>query len=334
MQTIAPPRDAVTAPIHRAATPIAELAATSHEQKPSEAGEPHDHDSGLGEDGAAGDGIAPAPGASAWSVAEDRATRLIERRTGRTLADHIQAAMRVRPGTQMLAIGAGAGIAAVEQLRYAPDAALVCVDSNDEWLQPGRLRTRELAVNARFAALDLDTLELERRAFDVIFCHATLYRVIELERMADQILRGLRPGGSFIIVDVVTCDGHAMREATREIAQAIWKTLPAKFRLNHTAHGVPLIDDVIWQPKPIPSGARVAHPLDILPAIERRFSTERFVPYFSLSRRFFDSMYGPNYDMAAPLDRAIFDWIWQLDLHYSATKRLDPETFFGIYRAL
>ena len=27
-----------------------------------------------------------------------------------------------------------------------------------------------------------------------------------------------------------------------------------------------------------------------------------------------------------------FDWIWQLDLHYLAIKRLRPETFFGIYR--
>jgi hypothetical protein len=34
-----------------------------------------------------------------------------------------------------------------------------------------------------------------------------------------------------------------------------------------------------------------------------------------------------------PLDRAIFNWIWQLDMHYLAIGRLRPETFFGVYRA-
>jgi len=290
-------------------------------------------DAGLfGDDDNDGEEFPVAAPASAWSEAENRASALIRRLTGKTLSDHLLAALSARPGVQMLALGAGAGGVAVELLPHAPDAGLACIDSNAEWLQPGRQRARELAVDARFAAVDLDTIELEPRAFDLICCHAALYRVIELERMADQIQRALRPGGSFVVVDVVTRNGHAMWGETREVVQAIWKTLPAKFRLNHTAYTVPLIDDVIWEPDPLPSGVKTARPEDILPVIERRFSTEHFIPYYSLCRRFFDSMYGPNYDMAAPLDRAIFNWIWQLDRHYIEAKRLRPETFFAIYR--
>ena len=70
----------------------------------------------------------------------------------------------------------------------------------------------------------------------------------------------------------------------------------------------------------------------ILPAIAERFEALHYVPYFSLSRRFFDTMYGPSYDLTAPLDRAVFDWIWEMDVHHLATEKLRPETFFGMYR--
>ena len=43
-------------------------------------------------------------------------------------------------------------------------------------------------------------------------------------------------------------------------------------------------------------------------------------------------MYGPNYELDKPLDKAIFDWIWALDRHYIESGALPPETFFGIYR--
>jgi ubiquinone/menaquinone biosynthesis C-methylase UbiE len=275
----------------------------------------------------------PALGASVWAEAEHRASELIRTATGKSLPDHLRAALSAGPGTQMLAIGASGGALALDLLRDAPEAALVCIDANAEWLRPWNERARGLKLNAQFVAVDLDSIELEPRAFDAIVCHAVLYRTVELERVADQIRRALRPGGSVIIVDVVTRNGHAMWGETREVVRPIWKTLPAKYRLNHTAYTVPLIDDVIWEPDPIPSGVKFARPEDVLPVIEERFSAEHFVPYFSLCRRFFDSMYGPNYDLGMPLDRAIFNWIWQLDMHYLAIGRLRPETFFGVYRA-
>jgi hypothetical protein len=70
---------------------------------------------------------------------------------------------------------------------------------------------------------------------------------------------------------------------------------------------------------------------DILPVLRGRFSERAFVPYLSFCRRFFNSMYGPNYDLSRPLDRAILDWIWRLDHDAIARGALPPESFFGIY---
>jgi hypothetical protein len=70
---------------------------------------------------------------------------------------------------------------------------------------------------------------------------------------------------------------------------------------------------------------------DIIPVLSKNFRMHRFVPYFSISRRLLDTMYGPNYVPGRPLDDALIDWIWQLDRHYLETEQLKPETFFGIY---
>ncbi len=292
------------------------------------------------------DGAAPAAtawAATAWSEAETRAAAMIRSKTGDDLAGHLRDRLRSRPGTRppgaaaegrMLALGANAGAFAIEFARQVPGAAMVCLDNSPERLRLGRQIAAELALDLRFVEADPATAEFDRGSFDLVFCHALLHQIIELEPLMDRIARALRPDGRFVAVDLVTRNSYRMRPETRDIVRAIWPTLPARFRLNHTAYAAPLIDDRIWEPDIPPNAEPDAAPAEILPVIERRFATEFFVPYFSLSRRFFDTMYGPNYDLAAPLDQAVFNWVWQLDVHYLETKRLRPEAFFGMYRAV
>jgi ubiquinone/menaquinone biosynthesis C-methylase UbiE len=272
----------------------------------------------------------PVPGA--WVEIETRASDLIRQSTGNDLVGHLSERLCAHPGTRMLSLGSGPGGIEIVVARNAPEAEVVCMDINPELLQLGRRRAADLALNVQFAESDLNTVALPPGAFDLVFCHAALHHVIELEALADQIKRTLRPDGVFVTVDVVTRNGYLMWPETREIVRAIWKTLPGKFRLNHTSYTAPLIDDEIWEADTSLSGMECARSQDILPVIGRQFTAEYFVPYFSLSRRFFDTMYGPNYDLTAPLDASVLNWIWQLDVYHLATKRLRPETFFGIYR--
>jgi SAM-dependent methyltransferase len=272
------------------------------------------------------------PVPSAWVEVETRSAALIRQLTGNDLVGHVAERLRDRPGARMLSLGSGPGGVELILASQAPEAAIVCMDVNPDLLQLGRQRAKDEKLNLEFVEADLNRVELPPAEFDMAFCHAALHHVIELDRLMDQVGRTLRPGGVFITVDVVTRNGYLMWPETKEIVEAIWKTLPPKFRLNHSGYATPLLDDEIWEADTSLNSMECVRSEDILPAIDRRFVTEQFVPYFSISRRFFDSMYGPNYDLAMPLDKAIFDWIWELDLHYLATKRLRPETFFGIYR--
>jgi hypothetical protein len=43
-------------------------------------------------------------------------------------------------------------------------------------------------------------------------------------------------------------------------------------------------------------------------------------------------MFGPNFDLSKPFDRAIVDFIWHLDCELIASRAVRPETAFLVLR--
>jgi SAM-dependent methyltransferase len=268
-----------------------------------------------------------------WTELEARVAAMVRQLTGDDVYGHVTRRLKDRPGARMLSLGSGPGGREIELAGRIGAAAVVCADINPELLALGRQRAEERRLNLSFVEADLNTIELPAGEFDVVFCYASLHHVIELERLAEQIRRTFRPGATLVTVDVVSRNFFQMWPETREVVRALWRGLPDQFRLNHTAYAEPALDRDIWEPDGRAAGMECVRSEDILPVLEQHFSVQEFVPYFALCRRFFDTMYGPNYDLGRPLDRSIVDWVWQLDLHYVETLRLRPETFFGIYAA-
>ena len=126
-------------------------------------------------------------------------------------------------------------------------------------------------------------------------------------------------------------DNSLMWPETAKTVRPLFRMLPERFRLNHTGYAEPRVDDELWEADTSEHGMECIRSEDILPVFERAFTVEQYVPYFSISRRFLDTMYGPNYDLTAPLDRVMLNSIWKLDRHYLESGRLRPETFFGVY---
>jgi SAM-dependent methyltransferase len=250
-----------------------------------------------------------------WQEAERRAAMLIHEKTGDFLNGHIAKRLSQGPEMRLLSI-----------------AKIVCMDLNAELLGLGRERAQQLGLNMEFAATDLNVAELPENEFDFVYCAAALHHVIELERLAEQIRRTLRPEGEFLTVDVITQSGYLMWPETRAAVHAIWQTLPAKLRVNHTRVPKGQVDEEVWEPDTSEHGMECVRSGDILSVLRQAFEVRYFVPYFSISRRLVDTMYGPNYDLSSALDFAVFNWIWALDRHYLDSGQLKPETFFGIYR--
>jgi ubiquinone/menaquinone biosynthesis C-methylase UbiE len=267
-----------------------------------------------------------------WGEAERAARELIIAATGDDLAGNVISRLNARPGMRLLSLGCGPGGLELHYAEAAPSAEIVAVDINPGLLEKGRERARERDLRVTFEAGDLNTIDLPEAEFDVVFCHAALHHVLELERLAEQMKRALRPGGSLITIDVISRNGYLMWPESREVVRGIFRTLPERFRLNHTGYSEPKVDDEIWVADTSAHGMECARSEDILPVLNAVFTTKHFVPYFSISRRFVDTMYGPNYDVQnRALDRALFNWIWELDRFYIESGTLKPETFFGVY---
>ena len=203
---------------------------------------------------------------------------------------------------------------------------------NPSLVQLGQQRADEERLNITFASADLNVINLPEREYQVVLCHASLHHVLELEHVIHQIEQSLRDQGELIIVDVSTPNGYLMHPETREIVRNLFRMLPPRFRINQTGYAAPRVDEEIWEMDTSQVSMECIRSEDIIPMLAETFHVRHFVPYFSLCRRFFDTMYGPNYDLGRPLDAAILNFLWQLDVHYLAVKRLEPETFFGIYQ--
>jgi hypothetical protein len=134
-------------------------------------------------------------------------------------------------------------------------------------------------------------------------------------------------------MDIITPSGYQMRPETRKLAQAIFATLPERLRVNHRAYSKPRADVELWAQDTRDAGMECIRSGDIVPLLRANFREVHYVALHALARRFFDLMYGPNYDLARPLDQAIFNWIWELDCDALDSGRLEPESFFGVYEA-
>ncbi|MFB3825257.1 MAG: class I SAM-dependent methyltransferase [Bryobacteraceae bacterium] len=275
--------------------------------------------------------IEPVP--ASWAEIQRLAAEKIQAETGADITGHVLARLRARERPRLLSLGSGPGGVEMVFARECPEADYVCMDVNAELLALGRARAAEEGLPVIFEQADLNAVTLPRGAFDLVFCHAVLHHVVELERLAAQIAAALRPAGELIVVDVITRRGQRMWPETRRTARAIFRTLPERYRVNHTAYSEKRTDRDLWEGDTSRAGMECVRSEDILPVLRARFRERLFVPYLAFSRRFFDTMYGPNYDLTRPLDSALLRWIWELDCDSLARGALRPESFFGVYAA-
>ena len=253
--------------------------------------------------------------------------------TGADVTGHLVQRLARKHGARLLSVGCGAGGVELAVAREAPRAEIVGVDLNEQLLALGRARAEPEGLAVRFCQADLNTAPFDWGRFGVIFCHASLHHLLNLEHVFAGISRSLEPDGDLVVVDVIARNGYRMWPETRKVVRTLWATLPERYRLNHTAYPGKWTDRKIWEADTRLAGMECARSEELLPLLRERFRETAHVPLLAFCRRFFDTMYGPNYDLGRPLDRAIVDWLWQLDCRHLESGTLRPESFFGIYRA-
>jgi SAM-dependent methyltransferase len=268
-----------------------------------------------------------------WQFLEQRVEHLIRQATGGFfLQDFIANFLNNRPAPRMLSLASGpCGLEIDIAGRLQGNYELVCTDLNEQLLTLGMEQAQRKGLHLTSRVADCNKIELEEKAYDLIMAFASLHHFTDFERLFPCIIRALRPGGLFITMDICSRNGYRMWDNTFETVQGIWRLLPEHLKINHTRFGKPHLTLKHENLDYGDQSFECIRSQDILRNLAQYFDPVHYVAYYALCRRFFDPMYGPNYNLDNPLDRAIVDFVWELDQHLLSEGRLAPETFFGVF---
>lgn len=272
-----------------------------------------------------------------WMKVEEHFANQIEAATGvRNLYEFVARHVRGRTSIDLLGLGSGAcgneldGIAPILR-RDNCELTLACVDVNETVLAQADKEAAQRGVHFRSLVQDINRMTLGENQYDVIVAYASLHHFLDLDHVAREVNRALRPDGIFVTVDIPTRNGYLMWDQTLEAVNALWRILPPKYKIDHTGFAEPTFVAKYVNIDYSANSFECINSEAILPAFRRHMREVVFVPALSIARRFFDTKFGPNYDLREPLDLAIFQMVMELDRYYLAAGILRPETFFGAY---
>ncbi len=130
-----------------------------------------------------------------------------------------------RPGPfgRSLEIGAGTGYFSLNMLRAGVVREAVCTD-----ISPGMLRTLEanaskLGLAVETVATDAASLPFEDEAFDLVFGHAVLHHLPDLDRAFAEFHRVLKPGGTLFFAGEPSRQGDRIAAVPKRVA---WRLSP------------------------------------------------------------------------------------------------------------
>jgi len=115
------------------------------------------------------------------------------------------AAAKVEPGHHILDIGCGTGTLVVKLKLQYPSAQVVGIDPDPKVLRRARIKATRAAVPVQLDPGFADKLPYKEESFDHVFSSFMFHHLNEQERenMLREVLRVLRAGGSFHLVDFV-----------------------------------------------------------------------------------------------------------------------------------
>lgn len=112
---------------------------------------------------------------------------------------------RLEAGIDVVDIGCGGGHAINLMARAFPRSRFLGLDFSEEGVGLGRAEAASLGLqNARFEVRDIATLD-EVEAWDLVTAFDVIHDQAHPARVLENVARGLRPGGTFLMVDIA---GH------------------------------------------------------------------------------------------------------------------------------
>lgn len=211
--------------------------------------------------------------------------------------------------------------------RQAPKCEVTVIDSNPDPLAETIELARQHGIDLRIQASDVNQYDVPPGHYDFIVCRSGLHSLTMLERVLDQVRRGLTEGGEFLVMgEWIGRNGFRIYPETEKIANELFAELPIRFRTNgYTGKVDEILPNV--DRNTASSGAKRSE--EILPLLFSIFRPVEYVAFDTLISLFFDPRYGHNYNLDDEYDRHVVQRITGIDVDYLRRGSLRPTGLFG-----
>ncbi len=202
---------------------------------------------------------------SSWHYYWNRVGLRLQQTEYSNLAAHLNrvAATLDRP-VHILSLGSGYCGNEIELAKNINVAySITCTDINDELFTRASQIAAEQQLHLTFEVQDLNFIKIQRERYDLIFAHAVLHHVINLEYLFDQIVSGLAPDGLLHLVEVVGMNRKLIWDENEDFANAMLAFIPDQITRNIRLK-IPMETD----------GMEGIRQEDILPLLNKTFRVE------------------------------------------------------------
>lgn len=231
---------------------------------------------------------------------------------------------------RILSLGCGYGGLDVGIARLLKEPyEIVAVDINPRIFDKASKKAQDENLNITFKVADLNFVKIKKNAFDVVYAHASLHHILNLENLFYQVYQGLKKNGRFIVLDIIGKPQVHFWRKNRQFAIDLVNKMPSKYR--------PGVSDARTI---IPSYRRISIQIgmegirqeQIERLILKCFSPIKMFKYGSFMRLICtDPVVGPSLNPDVEEDRKYLEYLSNLDVKQVKEGNLRPTELFAVF---
>ena len=170
--------------------------------------------------------------------------------------------------------------------------------------------TAQVSHCIRLVPMDLNQWVPKEKTYTGVMANHSLHHMVELEAIFANTHSALRLDGVFVSNDMIGRNGHMRWPEAQRIVEQIWGFLPDRLKYNHQLN---VLDETFVNRDCSKVSFEGIRAQDILPLLVTRFQFSHFLGYGGLIDLFVDRGYGHNFDPNDAKDRALIDFIHELN---------------------
>ena len=206
--------------------------------------------------------------------------------------------------------------------------AIECLDLNPAMLERGRAMAERETIGQWIDFLEADFNEWQpQHEYDAVIANQSLHHVLNLEGLFRRIHESLKPGGRFVISDMIGRNGHQLWPEAMEIVQEFWRELPPSYRFNNLLQRH---EEVLDNWDCSQEGFEGIRAQDILPLLLGRFHFQFFFAFGNVIDPFVSRCFGHNFNASAQWDREFIDRVHRCDQQEMLAGHIKPTHMLAV----